>query len=113
MQVFVPAPLLRSLQRYDKNHEDLDARDASRCSPVLRGALLGTQKLVETSRDGVDQIAIWALLRLPSDDATGHSFGCNLPGGISRIGCFVVVDGGTDEDSEELGTIARSGYRRE
>ncbi|CAI5727947.1 unnamed protein product [Hyaloperonospora brassicae] len=106
MQVFVPAPLLRSLQRYSKNHEDLDVRDASRCSPVLRGVLLGTQKIVETSRDDVHQIAIWALLRLPSDDATGHSFDCNVPGGISRIGRFVVVDGDTDEDSKELEAAA-------
>lgn len=107
MQGFLPAPLLRSLRRFTVPEEAEDTAYASLYSILTRGALLGTQRLVESSGDDVSvsqQVAVWGLLRLSSDDANGQSFERNLPGGISRIGIFVVVRGETSESEKELGT---------
>uniref|UniRef100_A0AAV1TVM0 UFSP1/2/DUB catalytic domain-containing protein n=1 Tax=Peronospora matthiolae TaxID=2874970 RepID=A0AAV1TVM0_9STRA len=106
MQALLPAPLLRSLRRFSDCHEDVNAADVSQSSPLLHGVLLGTQKLVQTSRNDVHQIAIWALLRQPSDDCAGQSFDRNLPGGISRIGSFVVVRGDAIADDEKTEAVA-------
>ena len=112
MQALLPAPLLRSLRRFGDCHEDVNATDVSQSSFLHHGVLLGTQKLVKTSKDDVHQIAIWALLHQPSDDCTGQSFDRNLPGGISRIGSFVVVRGDAVADDKKIGITLIIDHRR-
>ncbi|KAK1937071.1 hypothetical protein P3T76_009849 [Phytophthora citrophthora] len=99
MQSFFSAPLLRSLQRFAASNE---AEDVATYSPLTHGCTLGTQK----SGNGVS-VAIWGLLS-PSEDDNGHPFEQKLPGGISRVGKFVVVRGETSVDEKQLGMLLNS-----
>ncbi|KAL3661103.1 hypothetical protein V7S43_013712 [Phytophthora oleae] len=97
MQSFLPAPLLHSLQRFTASNE---VEDAALYSPLTSGSIMGTK------RPGNDtSVAVWGLLSLSEDD-NGQSFERNLPGGISRVGSFVVVHGETSVDEKQLESVA-------
>ncbi|KAG6594061.1 Ufm1-specific protease [Phytophthora cinnamomi] len=101
MEGLLPALLLRSLRRLAAP-EDLE--DAALYSALTSGALLGTRK---SSEGDTQQLAVWGLLRLsPDDAANGQSFDRHLPGGISRVGSFVVVRGERAEPANELESVA-------
>ncbi|CAH0521524.1 unnamed protein product [Peronospora belbahrii] len=90
MQAFLPAPLLRSVQHLSVSDQ-------------------GTQRLIKSSEDNVNvlqQIAVWGLLRRSIDDVNGRSFDQYLPGGIERIGVFIVVCKDAVKDEKELKVLA-------
>ncbi|KAI9985595.1 hypothetical protein PInf_004976 [Phytophthora infestans] len=96
MQGHIPAPLLRSLRRFATPDEVEDGDNIDIYSSMARGEILGTQRGVKSSADDAlvtQQVAVWGLLRLSPEDADGHSFVRNLPGGVGQIGRFVVVRG--------------------
>ncbi|KAF1779752.1 Peptidase C78, ubiquitin fold modifier-specific peptidase 1/ 2 [Phytophthora cactorum] len=105
MQGFIPAPLLLSLRRFAAPDDAEEAENVALYSALTRGSILGTQRGVKSSSDGAlvtQLVAVWGLLRLSPEDADGHSFVRNLPGGIDRIGRFVVVRGEAAEDGNQL-----------
>ncbi|ETP02044.1 hypothetical protein F441_20798 [Phytophthora nicotianae CJ01A1] len=109
MQGFIPAPLLRSLRRFATTNEDEESDNTALYSALTRGEILGTQRGVKSSTDDAlvtQQVAVWGLLRCSPDDTDGHSFVRNLPGGISRIGHFVVVRGEASENEKQLESVA-------
>ncbi|KAE9361200.1 hypothetical protein PF008_g1266 [Phytophthora fragariae] len=100
MEGLVPAPLLCSLRRFAAPEDSEDVP----YSTLTGGALLGTRK---SSGGDSQQVSVWGLLRLsPDDDANGQSFDRHLPGGISRVGSFVVVRGETSKVANELESVA-------
>ncbi|TDH69035.1 hypothetical protein CCR75_004756 [Bremia lactucae] len=103
MQGFFPRPLLRSLQRFAQSNADATSDTCSRNSVVTRGALLGTERDVRTNLDETSitqQVAIWGLTCLSPEDANSHPIRHSLPGGISRIGYFMIVQ----KDANYLGS---------
>ncbi|KAG3195131.1 hypothetical protein PC128_g8745 [Phytophthora cactorum] len=109
MQGFIPAPLLLSLRRFAAPDDAEEAENVALYSALTRGSILGTQRGVKSSSDGAlvtQLVAVWGLLRLSPEDADGHSFVRNLPGGIDRIGRFVVVRGEAAEDGNQLESVA-------
>jgi hypothetical protein len=105
MEGVLPAPLLRSLQSFAAPDEDADQTETSFHSSPTRGAIIGTRRPLEASGSGSSvKVAVFGLLRLSSEAAAGQSFDRYLPGGVSRIGSFIVVRGEASETENDLGT---------
>ncbi|KAF4034787.1 Peptidase family C78 [Phytophthora infestans] len=109
MQGHIPAPLLRSLRRFATPDEVEDGDNIDIYSSMAHGEILGTQRGVKSSADDAlvtQQVAVWGLLRLSPEDADGHSFVRNLPGGVGQIGRFVVVREEAAEEENCLESVA-------
>ncbi|CAI5707207.1 hypothetical protein KXD40_008900 [Peronospora effusa] len=106
MLTFFPAPLLRSLRQFAVSDEVKDTVDAIHTTILNQGAILGTQRVIQSNKDDVQQVAVWGLLCMSTDDIIGQSVDSNVPGGIHRIGNYVVVRKNLIEDEKELEIVA-------
>ncbi|KAI9920066.1 hypothetical protein PsorP6_015949 [Peronosclerospora sorghi] len=97
MSSFLPALLLRSLERFTHaNDAHEDETDAASYSTVASGSLVGTRKCTESNeRDNVlatHDYFVWGLVCPESlNDDDRHCLDQYLPGGISPIGIFMIV----------------------